>query len=89
MVTMTASQARQDLFPLLSRINADCDEVRITSRGGNGVLISETEWESWQTTRYLFSSPANADWLIESIRQADSGDLITPDPAIFDNDDDR
>jgi len=28
-------------------------------------------------TAYLFSTPANSEWLLESLSQADSGDLQT------------
>jgi antitoxin YefM len=76
MSTMSASEARKQLFPLLGRINADHDVVRITSKGGNGVLISEADYEAWQTTRYLFSTPANARRLLGSLEQWRSGDLI-------------
>ena len=40
MSTMSASEARKNLFPLLGQVNADHDVVRITSKAGNGVLIS-------------------------------------------------
>jgi len=63
---MSASEARGQLFPLLGRVNADHDVVRITSKAGNGVLISEDDYEAWQTTRYLFSTPANARRLVEA-----------------------
>jgi antitoxin YefM len=72
--TITASEARQSLFPLLAAVNNDHSEVRITSKGGNGVLISEDDFEAWQTTRYLFSQRANAEHLLESLVQAHGGE---------------
>jgi antitoxin YefM len=74
MATITASEARQSLFPLLAAVNNDHTEVRITSKGGNGVLISEEDYEAWQTTRYLFSGRANAEHLLESLAQANRGE---------------
>jgi len=74
--TMSASEARGQLFPLLGRINVDHDVVRITSKAGNGVLISEDDYEAWQTTRYLFSTPANARRLLDSLQQLKAGELI-------------
>lgn len=73
---MSASEARKNLFPLLGQVNADHDVVRITSKAGNAVLISEEDYEAWQTTRHLFSTPANARRLPESIREWRDGDLI-------------
>ena len=77
MSTMSASEARKNLFPLLGQVNEDHDVVRITSKGGNAVLISEADYEAWQTTRHLFSTPANARRLLESIQEWHDGNLVT------------
>lgn len=77
MSTMSASEARKNLFPLLGQVNADHDVVRITSKAGNGVLISEDDYEAWQTTRHLFSTPANARRLLGSIQEWRDGRLVT------------
>jgi antitoxin YefM len=73
MVTMTASRARKELYPLLGQVNEDRDVVRITSNAGNGVLMSEADFDAWQTTLYLFSTPANARRLMRSYEQARAG----------------
>jgi antitoxin YefM len=75
MPTMTASEARHRLFPLLAQVNDDHAPVRITSRAGNAVLMSEEEYEALQTTRYLFSTCANATHLLDSLAQADRGEF--------------
>ena len=85
MPTITASEARKSLFPLLAQINEARDVVRITSQSGNGVLMSEADFEAWQTTLHLLSTPANVDHLLESIRQWQSGDLIPVDPSTLDD----
>ncbi len=77
MSTMSASEARKNLFPLLGQVNEDHDVVRITSKAGNAVLISEADYEAWQTTRHLFSTPANARRLLESIQEWRDGELVT------------
>ena len=77
MSTMSASEARKNLFPLLGQVNKDHDVVRITSKAGNAVLISEADYEAWQTTRHLFSTPANARRLLGSIQEWHDGELIT------------
>ncbi len=76
MSTMSASEARKNLFPLLGQVNEDHDVVRITSKAGNAVLISEADYEAWQTTRHLFSTPANARRLLESIQEWHDGNLV-------------
>ncbi len=84
MSTMSASEARKNLFPLMGRVNADHDVVRITSKAGNAVLISEADYEAWQTTRHLFSTPANARRLLGSIQEWQEGKLI--DEPLLDED---
>lgn len=81
MTTLNASEARQQLFPLLGQINNDHDVVRITSKAGNGVLMSEADYEAWLTTRHLFSTPANARRLLGSIEEWRTGELI-PGPDL-------
>lgn len=39
------------------------------------VIVAEDEWSGWQETVHLLSNPANATRLLESIRQADAGEL--------------
>jgi len=74
MTTITASEARKSLFPLLGKVNDDHSAVTITSKAGNGVLISEEDYEAWQTTVYLLSTPANARRLGDSIERSEHGD---------------
>jgi len=73
MPTITASEARKNLFPLLGQVNEDHDAVRITSKAGNGVLMSEQDYEAWMTTLQLFSTPANAARLQRGIADAKAG----------------
>lgn len=73
-MAITASEARARLFPLIEEVNANEKPVIITSKGGNAVLISESEYESILETAYLFSSPANRDHLLKSFGQADRGE---------------
>lgn len=79
MTTITASDARKSLFPLLGQVNDDHSAVTITSKAGNGVLISEEDYEAWQTTLYLFSTPANARRLVEAIDRSEQGDYEVHD----------
>ncbi|MEU6538314.1 type II toxin-antitoxin system Phd/YefM family antitoxin [Streptomyces sp. NPDC047000] len=66
-MTISASEARRDLFPLIKRVNDDHTPVRISSKGGDAVLMSADDYESWQETIYLLRSPANARRLMEAV----------------------
>ena len=72
-MSITASEARKHLFPLIEKINEDHAPVHITSRKGNAVLLSEEDFASWQETIYLMRSPANARRLLDSIAEAEAG----------------
>jgi antitoxin YefM len=73
-VAITASEARATLFPLIEKVNTDMAPVLITSKNGNAVLISESEYESMLEMQYLLSTPANRSWLLKSMEQADRGE---------------
>ena len=66
----TASHARANLFKLLEQVNRDSEPCIITSRKGDGVLISKEDWESIQETLYLESIPG----YVKSIKQAKDDD---------------
>jgi antitoxin YefM len=72
-MTISASEARRDLFPLLKRVNDDHTPVRISSKGGDAVLMSAEDYESWQETVYLLRSPANARRLMEAVARDRAG----------------
>ncbi|MBO3732554.1 type II toxin-antitoxin system Phd/YefM family antitoxin [Glycomyces niveus] len=72
-MTITASEARRDLFPLIKKVNDDHAPVRISSKGGNAVLMSEEDYEAWQETMFLLRSRRNAERLMKSIAELDAG----------------
>ena len=63
----TASHARANLFKLLEKVNQDSEPCIITSRKGDGVLISKDDWESIQETLYLESIPGMKESIKEGI----------------------
>ncbi|MEI2732234.1 MAG: type II toxin-antitoxin system prevent-host-death family antitoxin [Dermatophilaceae bacterium] len=73
-MSITATEARKQLFPLIEQVNNDRVAVEITSRRGNAVLISADEFAALEETAYLVRVPANAKRLLESLQQARSGD---------------
>lgn len=74
-MVITASEARSQLFPLIEQVNNDSTPVVITSKRGNAVLVSESEWEAMVETMYLLRTPANRERLAKSRAEVLSGDL--------------
>lgn len=72
-MAITASEARSRLFPLIQQVNDDHAPVRISSRGGDAVLMSADDYDSWQETIYLLRSPANARRLMEAVARDRTG----------------
>jgi len=75
-MSISASEARQRLFPLLEQVNTDHQPVRITSRAGDAVLMSAADYDSWQETVYLLRSPENARRLMEAVARDKAGDSV-------------
>jgi antitoxin YefM len=63
----SASQARANLFKLLEQVNQDSKPRVITSRRGDGVLISKDDWDSIQETLYLQSIPGMRESITEGM----------------------
>ncbi|AFA72158.1 prevent-host-death family protein [Gordonia polyisoprenivorans VH2] len=72
-MSISASEARKLLFPLIEQVNDDRSAIEIVSRKGNAVLMSADEYAAWQETAYLFRSPANARRLLESYTRVSVG----------------
>jgi antitoxin YefM len=73
-MSISASEARKTLFPLIDRINEDRIAVEIVSRRGNAVHMPADDYAAWQETAYLFRSPANARRLLDSYERATTGE---------------
>ena len=86
-MAITASEARQSLFPLIKRVNEDHDAIEIVSRHGNAVLVSAEDYAALREGAYLLRSPANARRLLTAYENALSGlrlterELIDPEAA--------
>lgn len=72
-MSISASESRKTLFPLIERVNADCEAIKIVSRKGYAVLMPADEYAAWQETAYLFRSPANARRLLDAYDRARAG----------------
>jgi antitoxin YefM len=73
LMSITASEARRNLFPLIQKVNDDRQPVEITSKGGDAVLMSRADYDALNETALLLRTPANARRLLESLSQARAG----------------
>jgi antitoxin YefM len=80
-MSVSASEARQRLFPLIQEVNDDQVAVEIVSKKGTAFLVSADEYRSLKETVYLLQSPRNAERLRESIAQLRAGDTERHDLA--------
>lgn len=84
MNVITYSDARNNLKSVMDRVIDDCEEVVITRRNGEAVvMISLADWNSIRETEYLLSDPERAKRLRRGIEQFDAGkgrvrELIKP-----------
>ena len=66
MKVVNATNARANIFSLIDQVTEEHEEVMITTKRNNAVLVSEEDWRSMQETIYLSSIPG----MLESIREA-------------------
>lgn len=72
-MSISVSQARRTLFPLIEQVTSDRVPVEIVSQKGSVVLMPADEYAAWQETAYLFRSPANARRLLDAYDRARAG----------------
>ncbi|MBB5209050.1 type II toxin-antitoxin system Phd/YefM family antitoxin [Chiayiivirga flava] len=65
MTTLTASEARANLYRLLDEAAASHRPIVISGKRSNAVLIAEEDWNAIQETLHLLSVPG----LAESVRE--------------------
>lgn len=69
-MSITASDARRNLFPLIEEVNDDRTVIEIVSRRGNAVLMSADDYAAMQESAYLLRSPENARRLLAAYTDA-------------------
>lgn len=66
MNAISATQARANLFKIMSFVNENSQPITLTNnRGKNAVLIGEDDWNAIQETIYLNSIQGMADSLLK------------------------
>ena len=68
MHTLTASQARSNLYRIIDEAARNHEPVVITGKRNNAVLISAEDWTSIQETMYLLSVPGMRESIMEGLR---------------------
>lgn len=76
MRTTSYSDFRKNLAATIERVNADHEPVVITRDKGkpSAVLMSLEDFASYEETRYLLRSPANAERLLASVASLEAGE---------------
>ena len=76
MTTLTATEARKQLYNLLDDVSDSHEPIQITGKRNSAVLISESDWKAVQETLYLSSIPGMSEsikaGLAESVENCDS-----------------
>lgn len=68
MTTLTASEARANLYRLIDETATSHEPIVIAGKRNSAVLISEKDWSAIQETMYLVSIPGMRDSIIEGMR---------------------
>ena len=55
MTTLTATEARKNIYSLVDEVNESHEAIQIQGKRGSAILISEDDWRSLQETLYLSS----------------------------------
>jgi antitoxin YefM len=76
MRTTSYSDLRKNLASTIDQVNADHEPVIITRDRGkaSAVLMSMEDYASFEETRYLLRSPANAERLAAAVKALDEGE---------------
>jgi antitoxin YefM len=83
MKTITASRARSELFNLLKNTVKGHRQVRITSKEGSVVLMSEADYDNLIETLELLSIAGLKESLLAADREIEKGDTYSLD-EVFD-----
>jgi len=66
MTAISATKARENIYQLISDVNANCQPITITNnKGRNAVLIGEDDWRAIEETLFLTSIPGMAESIIK------------------------
>jgi len=67
MTTITATEARKQLYKLVDDVSDTHEPVQITGKRGNAVLVGEDDWRAVQETLFLVSIPGMRESIIDGM----------------------
>ena len=68
MTSLTATEARKNLYNLLDDVAESHEPVQITGKRHSAVLVSEDDWRAIQETLYLTSVPGMKDSIVKGLK---------------------
>lgn len=68
MTTITASEARANLYRLIDEAANSHEPILITGKRTNAVLLSEGDWSAIQETLFLLSVPGMRESIVEGLK---------------------
>jgi len=69
MTTLTATEARKDLYNLLDDISASHKPIQIKGKRNSAILIPESDWNAVQETLFLVSIPGMRESIKEGMSE--------------------
>ncbi len=68
MATLSATEARKNLYRLIDETSSTHEPITITGKRGNAVLLSESDWKAIQETMFLVNTPGMRESIIEGLK---------------------
>lgn len=80
MTLITVDEAKANLEKVIEQVMNDAEPAVVRAENEDEVvLLSREEFDAWNETVYLLSSPANAAHLRQSMAEADAGQVHEKD----------
>tara|TARA_Y100001963_G_C6594734_1_gene359668 strand:- start:158 stop:400 length:243 start_codon:yes stop_codon:yes gene_type:complete len=70
MTTITATEARSNLYRLIDETAESHQPVVISGKRNNAVLVAEEDWTAIQETLYLLSIPGMRESIVEGMAES-------------------
>jgi prevent-host-death family protein len=67
MTSISATEARRQLYQLLDDVAASHEPIEITGKRNNAILVSEDDWRAIQETMHLLSIPGMRESVVEGM----------------------
>ena len=68
MTTLTATEARKNIYSLVDEVNESHEAIQIQGKRGSAVLISGDDWRSLQETLNLSSLPGMKKSILKGMK---------------------